>query len=369
MKIITIVLLCLMACENRAEKTKLTVINGVNEFELSSTPKYKNAVTLLESAVLTNKGDGFYRSARVAIFKDGKIAEFDRKNGTELSVFGKNGNGPNEINGQGSIFTIENNLVWNNRTKMILFDINGNVLNEVSGAMGSTPIFKDTYFYFENDADIFSRFTKKTFDFKLNKLEEISNPNYVERSQRTVEETPTADESIKGTLESPMYKTFYLDKKIQAYQNNYRFEIKNSDNDIESKYTRSFNRLKYKGAKSLFIISIPGNPKEEKRLKAVYEMATLKHTGGYKSDIVGISGMVDHFLFLVTSGMKDDFEYIDVIDLKTNEYYTSLKIKVDNIQRFMGYTWRNINIQNGKLYITMSNDEIGLYVKIYDIII
>ena len=57
---------------------------------LESEPAVRNAVQLIEIAVLTNNNEGYYKSLSTTVFRDGKIAVYDKGN-VKIHIYSPDG--------------------------------------------------------------------------------------------------------------------------------------------------------------------------------------------------------------------------------------------------------------------------------------
>ncbi|MCB0278229.1 MAG: hypothetical protein KDD94_01915 [Calditrichaeota bacterium] len=121
--------------------------------QLPSKPQKGNAFKLIKHLTLTDPV-GFYNSVTAAISPNGKIVLIDRGNhkihvydshGKELLQFGKDGNGPGEINGGEDIICFDKTIVVYRGDYMMMFDYKGKLLKDTRvklPAYGGTNFFK-----------------------------------------------------------------------------------------------------------------------------------------------------------------------------------------------------------------------------------
>lgn len=365
---------------------------------MNEKPKKINGVKLTELGTMVDDEDGFYQSIDTSISENGKVAVLDRGNrlihvfdtsGKLLSRFGKEGNGPGELNNAGRIFAFNERVVIQNFQKLMVFDYQGKLITEIVEQTFGASLFKTKKgFKYVFDGRRPSEFLSKEFDLKGNMLQAVKNPRFEELKKefgaqpRSFEEAlATVDKRASKFFKTPVDLMPYKDGYVRRYNGEYKFEKIDKNLNLETTITRPFIRVKENwDPMSGFERRTANMPAEQKKRQMAMMQAQLqaqaKLTKGMKNDIQEIVGVYKGYIFLSVASSLDkgqaygspagaERDYVIDVISPNFEFYTQINVRDIGMENMDELNW--LTIKEGKMVFEMLNDEIGPYVKVFDI--
>jgi hypothetical protein len=338
-------------------------------FQLSETPLKENATKLEHKVDIVDDGDGFYRSIDSAISPDGRVVILDRgnylihiysKNGKKLHSFGKEGNGPGELSRAGRIKALHSHIILVNFNRVIIFNYKGELIKEIKGRYLSAAFqFTKTDFSFHFPATNPSPYSKVSFNLDGDILQEVKNSSGIEATNYN---TMEMEERLKRFFHDPKQYVIYGDKFVQRVQGAYKFIYVNKNGDVLKDFRRNYERISGNLPVPIRIRSEGNISNEQKKQIAKMRENVAKQqqmlTGGFKNDIVEIIGVLDNYLLLHVASEDDSLWKVDIIS-PDNIYYTSFIYEHEDLDA--------LQISNNQLIAECSNDDIGPYIKIFDL--
>jgi hypothetical protein len=317
-----------------------------------STLRYNKALKLTLSKSFLKISDDFYTKTtstaskeRIVIFDNGN-AELNIYNssGKKLAVYGKKGNGPEELlfsTKYDTPYIFSNKIYFLQPYKLTILDKNGLFLSE-----HKIPYAKGAALY-ENDSRVLIRYKNgKTFDVSLNK---IRTEEFAMREER--------GRSFDHFFQSSKQIVKVPQGFVHVFPGEYklRFEPKGAPT---VKISREFMRLKDEREDLDRQLAIA-----EKKLGSSFRIAAMlitarhKVSKGYADDIDSHLGNFKQYVLFETAS-DNGMLSIDIIDFEKREYGTfELKDK----------DYISSRVEYGKLILNCKNDNEGPYVKIYNI--
>ena len=291
----------------------------------------------------------FYTRA-VATVQNNQIAVYDAGNKkvhlydnklNEILSFGKEGNGPGEFSGQEhTIFMNQDRIFVFSFNKVHLFDKKGNHVKSIRNWSEPTIEVKPT----KNGIFFFSSFMpnrkelQKTIDNDGNVIKSVQNPIYKEK----FEENMGYGNIVKTK------NGFALFKKDKYNVTIYDEQFKK----ITKKIVRPFERFKADAE----YFKLKGNVPESELPQALSYMMQL--SGGFKSDVKHLETYKDYIIAFTETESRNKLSF-DIIDKSYNIIGSqSIEFK-DRLQSY--------KFVEDKLVFSFRNDDIGPYIKIYDV--
>lgn len=339
------------------------------DIRLANSPEKEGAVKLTKLVDIIDDGDGFYRSIDSSIAPDGRVVILDRGNylihiysedGKKLFSFGQEGNGPGELSRAGRLRALHSRILLVNFNRLIIFDYQGNLIEEVNQRYTAAALsFTENDFTFTFRAADNPPLLSETFSLDGKKVRQVKNPST--DAPVNWNELPI-QERLRKFFYAPKEFHAYGDKFVYRFQGEYKFEYANLHGKKLNTFTRYMDRIKGEMRVPLNIRT-EGDLSEEqkKRVAKMREDVTrqqLQMTGGFKNDIVEIIGVIDNHLLVHVASENEKVWKVDVIS-PSNTYYTSFEYTHEDL------SW--LTISNGKLIAECTNDDIGPYIKIYDL--
>jgi len=163
---------------------------SIVSISMNEKPLKSKRVTLSEIGTLIDE-DGFYKNLDTSISEDGKVAIIDHGNylihvyksdGTFITKFGKEGQGPGELSGGGRIYAFNTRIVLRKFNRMSIFDYSGNLVKEIKERnFGKTALFKTKNgfkYVYDMAKGRPTKIISKEFDLDGNLVTEIIDPEF-----------------------------------------------------------------------------------------------------------------------------------------------------------------------------------------------
>ncbi|MCB0278652.1 MAG: hypothetical protein KDD94_04070 [Calditrichaeota bacterium] len=327
-----------------------------NQIRLNEKPKKEKAVSLREITRI-NGPDGFYDGILftvsnnhfvIADIGNRKIHLYDISN-HQLMTFGKEGNGPGEISEVLDIGLSENRIwVQSDVGRISIYDLKGNHIRDINTfEHGSPEIILADKIYLKYDNQHYQLIT---YDADGKQIDMIENKTFIsspsDRGRRIV---------AKGPDYIPIRDGF-----LRSRPGEYQFDFYTRSFEIERTFTKNFQRVKRDLSKVKVNLFQGNMSKEElqKREKAARDRL-LKRLTEYHNDIQNIAGISNKYIFLSVASsdktqlkmqvISPDFQFYTEFDHDENDQIIESKV------------------ENERLYISLKNDEIGPYLKVFEI--
>lgn len=360
----------------------LVLILFQNSIEINEKPIKPNSLSLQEYAFIKNTDDIFYWNIAATIDKSGKIIVFDignkkvkifDKNNSLLKSFGKEGNGPGEFNKRNmySDISVLHDLIAVHTYYFIhLFDYDGNHIKDIKMRTSVNDYIiqeKDFGFrlvYQKKLGQIKNKFVYKDYDKKGNFLKEQNRSDYKEMSYEEMEkiDSDLTAHSKAFYNEATSFLAFG-DDFIQSRNGSYKFEILDNTMQLKNTYTKKFERFELEKQEAKVFDRWKKLKKEriKQLLKNQQELLDSEYSiaNGYHSDITRVIGIYKDNIFLLVADERNNKDRVHVLN-SDFEFLTELTIP--NVKNAYDH-----KIRNDKLIVSQKNDEIGPFLKIFDI--
>jgi hypothetical protein len=337
--------------------------------ELSSKVEKVNSVLLENEIKIVDEGDGFYRSIDSSIAPDDRVVILDRgnflihifsKDGKKSHSFGKEGNGPGELSSAGRIKALHKRILLINRLRLLIFSYEGKLIKEIKGSYSQAALtFTENDFTFTFPAAEHPPILSVTYNLSAEKINEVKNESNEEAVNiNTLEITDRIDHFFHAPKEFIVYQNHF----IRRFQGEYKLIHVNRNGTITKTIKRAFNRIK--GAPVIpLTIRTQGDlsDAEKKRVAKMRESVAaqqLQLTGGFMNDIVEIVGVINNYILLHVASEDKKTWKIDVIS-PDDKYYTQFDYSHEDL------AW--MTVSNNKLIVECENDDIGPYIRIFDL--
>jgi hypothetical protein len=342
----------------------LILFQDFTEVELPSKPEKANAVEMEELFTIIPE-EGFYTSITSKFSDDGSFAIFDQgnfevhyynKDGEELSVFGKEGNGPGEFTKFDRVGLVNKNYIvmlrWN---RIQVFNHKGKLVGECNGNGYGKLTVTENRIHIEYDGSRWQEHKSKTYDFSGKELSAKKNKEYKARDPNN---NWTPDDGLKEQKENytkPFAKMSFRDGYLQRYKGEYKFEYVNEKTNKGTRFTRDYKRVKQTEYQKYLISS---NKKTEEEFHAKYVAMMQAVSGGYYDDIQGYYSIDDFpYLFVRTRAPKKSSLLVDLFN-EDFDFYTQIKLEEESEIQQAYFT-------ENKIVLHLKNDEDGPFLKAY----
>jgi hypothetical protein len=337
--------------------------------KMSATPSNKGSIKL-ENELKVVDEEGFYKSIISTVSPNNKYIIYDDGNkqlfvfsseGSVINSFGKEGSGPGEFSRVRRLYANEDYIYVRAGRKIMIFKYDGSLVREISEHIsfgGDLVIFKDrlTMYYTSSK---FQKFSKVDFSLDGKTLKTYTNSSFDVSTQANRGRRMSADgmkamfTQVRGLIKTE--KGF-----VRFYPGEYRFERLDEFYKVTNLMHRDYKRLKETQDPDWMNNwkQRAGNNKKAQERRAKFQQTRNQITGGYLSDITGILGVVNGYVFIQTSASDRNTVSIDVIS-ENNELYDQISIKGDEVL--------SASIRNNKLLINYQNEEDGPYLKSFEV--
>ncbi|MCB0280224.1 MAG: hypothetical protein KDD94_12000 [Calditrichaeota bacterium] len=302
--------------------------------------------------------DSFYTRISGTLLKNGQLVIYDHGNHrlniydekyNLIKTFGKEGDGPGELSGRERLFAIDNYIgLFGIYDRIKLFDHSGEFVREIKkvimGFYRVEEIIAGFRIYLRNSTDFY-----QDIDFFGNILN-------TEKSQ-----TSYSMASMEQLIKMPSDVMQFGKQFIQSFELNYKLIILDENLSTAHIITRDFERILDDNPIRRKIV-FGATKKEQASMQAKIDNQQKKITGGYKSDIRRLLGVLNNHILLITASPDKATLSIDII---------SPDLRLKSIQKIRGENISDYQTQliGDKLLVTMKNDEVGPYLKLYQITI
>lgn len=335
----------------------ISLIFQTQEIKMESHPTQLGKINI-ESHLTIQPDNLFYDQVFSTIDDQGQIYIFDHGNkvihvydqtGKHIRAFGKEGNGPGELNGYFESIAAANDKLILNIRRTVIFDHQGNFLAEIPRVLFDAFEATKNGLNYYRGIEYPSKYLIETYDFNGKLVEKVDNPNYRNNNS-------SADAYSNANLMNTLVQRFSKPKDFQPYKTGYiqryagqfKIEILDKNRSKQITLTRDFPSVQEIIDRNVAM----GNTKGQ-----IVTEARRIVTGGIKDDIQQIIGSINGYIFLSVATDKDE-TLIDVIN-PNYEYIDQFK--------FDGNEITAISIVDHYLILSRKNDETGPYVEIYRI--
>lgn len=239
-------------------KGTIEVEDGVTIVKNPKEPMYGKAVFYLEEELKIGERNGreeymFSRLSQLVINDRGDIYALDilenhikmfNEKGEYVKTIGRKGQGPGEISGLPTYFTLsnQNELILVDQSGVSFFSLDGEFLRRIAANRFEGQV---QFFHVDRKSNvyIFAR-NPKSLDFELNKFD--FDLNFIKK----IESSPTQGiQSIKKDGWNPFYPTLFCDfsengKIICGRNDRYEIRVYNEKSELEMKIQREYNPVK-----------------------------------------------------------------------------------------------------------------------------
>lgn len=329
--------------------------------KLNNKPLKENAIkaTLVHN-LQDNNGEGYYQGTSLAMAPDGRYVVLDvgnktvrifSKEGKELKVFGKEGNGPGELSQPFRVFANNTRIFIRQDMKISIFDFEGNHIKDtslLSGGSSGFPIF--------HDGKLLLTFQGNTKEksFVINNSGEITD-----RVKNMEYERPEGGEQTRIMIKSSFDLVSTGDGFFRAGKGEYKIEQLDKSFNVLKTYTKEFSR--HKRDFSRFQINIDDDDmtdKERKRMMARMMSNMKKRFGEYQDDVSSMLGYHKGKLFVRAA--NEGREELKIHVIENDAFLTEIVVPVNG-------EISSSRIENGKLLICAKNDDDGPMALVYNL--
>jgi hypothetical protein len=324
--------------------------------KMTSTPLYKNSITAKK--VLDLKENSFFYDKIYSQIDDrGWLYIFDFGNkrmhifddkGTHQIEFGKEGNGPGELNGFfESMHVTDKHIILNNR-RILVFTKEGKFVNEIPRVIHDHMTVKKNQIYFYKGIEYPSREKVAVYNMDGTIVKTIPNENY-EAMTDDVYSPNNLMNTLIDRMKKPQDFQEFESGFMQQFAGSYKIEILDKNFKHSHTLIRDFEKVDEIIDRNIQIGSKGHIVKEARRIV----------TGGKKSDITKLLGTVNgHILVSVATRsnkeikidiINSDFEFVDQIEIEGDKY-------------------TDIQLKNDRLLISRTSREIGPYLDVYKLV-
>ena len=156
---------------------------------MSDKPITAKGVKLTELGTMMDANDGFYEAIDTSVSEDGKVVILDRGNflvnvfssdGTLVTQFGKEGQGPGELTNAGRVIAFNDRILLKNFDRLFVFDYTGKLIREIKERTRGASIFKTKhgFKYVFDGTGRANPLLSKEFDLDGKSIAEVADPNY-----------------------------------------------------------------------------------------------------------------------------------------------------------------------------------------------
>ena len=333
----------------------------------------ENPFSLKETFKLIDDDEGFYEEVITRVSPNGTFYVYDKgnktcskfdKNGTFISSFGKQGNGPGEFSDFILDFTASNDrLIFKNmagRTVMI-FNTDGKYITNVNKhfIFGAQIVINGENLEFHFPKNELTKMLKVTLSKDGKFISKVENKGHVKGALNKMLKTGGVDD-LQKTMQQPLSFMPYNGGYAQHYMGEYKIDFINKKHENIKRINYEYNRVKID---DLFELA---SRTEKKMLKNVPKAALKRVSqvfekmsnilGGYHSDIIDIIGTHNNYLFVQTKSKDDKILLIDVISAN-DKIVQKIKIKCDEIT--------STKVLFGYLLVNQTNEDNGPYTSVY----
>ena len=331
------------------------------KIKMDANPIKENVVTFNELATLMDEDEGFYDRTYASISPKGDVVVADAgnkqinvydKNYKFVTRFGKEGNGPGEIDRIGFVKATSDRIYVSSFRRMIIFTYQGKFISEINlMEYGSSRQIVDDngvtlYFTMGNP-----KFSAVFYSADGEEIKKVTNTEYVEPKE---EQRGMRMVFFGGNGYLP-----YNGGYINSARGEYGIEVIGSDFKVNKVYTRSFTRIPRNMDDFQFSFKAEGvTKKEQEKMRKAAQQQMMQQLGKFEDDVAGILGTVNDYIFARVAHDDEEVILIDVIS-PDMEYYTVVELDAKD--------YESSRIEEGKLIVNYKNDDDGPYVKIFDI--
>lgn len=346
--------------------------------KMNATPIDPDRVKLQKVATLMDE-EGFYEEVSSCVDTDGNIFVLDMGNkavhhfdqsGKHVKSFGKEGNGPGEINQftLGIRANAKRVYLIHAARGVSVFDYDGKLVREIAGA--KYPLLIRSLLTFDGDNlkfvfmkwGQFGKHTGLIFSKDGELIKEIPNPEYEDGAFQKFQGQP--DKALDEFLDRPRSIHPYGNGFVQLYSKEYKIEVLDRDMRSKNMLTRSYDRVKPKDLMDLMPRSqkrIVKNLNDQQKQGFMRMMqSVLDKLGGYFPDIFNIPGSDQGYLFVRTSTDNNKEYKLDIIS-PNQEFVGTVTMTGDEVT--------SSRVENGYLLLNRTNEDDGPYVDVYKVFV
>ncbi|MCB0279420.1 MAG: hypothetical protein KDD94_07960 [Calditrichaeota bacterium] len=275
-----------------------------------------------------------------------RVLGLDSNYNTILS-FGKEGNGPGELNMITNLILTEHRLIVNGFSKQI-FDFKGEYLGQINYLSSVGLIEENGKLVLLLESDISGHFNPLYFDLEG---KDIGNQLAAHQGGYVSSRKKNSESELKIRHVEKLNNSYII-----QYFGRYMFGI--TTNGTTTLYNRIYERKKYETYDDLVFAIDNGQILTKELYGEALEMYKKKF-GEYRDDISGIIGTISNCILILTSSNNQKFLKFDMINLTTRTY-REFKYKFeDKVKR--------VKLFKDQMIVSFLSDETGPYFNIYKI--